>query len=65
MRFEDARMIAEIRLYSITLSLQNNSQRIQNCEGDYEEITNWKKDCAHLFSKFNPKKKKKITSFCN
>jgi hypothetical protein len=49
-RFEDARVVAEIRLYSITLSLQNNGQRIQNCGADYEEITNWKKDCAHLFT---------------
>jgi hypothetical protein len=48
-RVEDARMVAEIQLYSITLSVQSNSQRIQNDEAEFEEITQWKKEWSYLF----------------
>ncbi|KAL1857376.1 hypothetical protein Plec18170_003500 [Paecilomyces lecythidis] len=43
-------MVAEIQLYTITLSLQNNNQRMQRGEVDYEEIERWKSDWVHLFT---------------
>ncbi|KAL1999876.1 hypothetical protein VTN02DRAFT_3858 [Thermoascus thermophilus] len=49
-RFDDGRMVAEIQLYSITLSLQNNNQRMQRGDTEYEEIAQWKTDWAHLFT---------------
>lgn len=49
--FDDGRIVAEIQLYSITLSLQNNNQRMQRGDIEYEEITRWKEEWAHLFSR--------------
>jgi hypothetical protein len=50
-RFEDARMVAEIQLYSQTLVLQGNYQRIQNVEVEYDELSRWKRNWAHILGK--------------
>ncbi|PYH96807.1 hypothetical protein BO71DRAFT_160889 [Aspergillus ellipticus CBS 707.79] len=47
---EDAKVVAEIQLYLITLRLQNNSNRMRLAEIEYEEIGRWKAEWAHLFS---------------
>lgn len=50
-RFDDGKMVAEIQLYAVTLTLQNNNQRMQRGEIEYDEIERWKADWVHLFSK--------------
>ncbi|KAI2995261.1 transcriptional regulator family: Fungal Specific TF [Aspergillus niger] len=47
---EDARVVAEIQLYLMTLRLQSNSSRMRLADLDYEEIERWKREWAHLFS---------------
>ncbi|KAJ9221994.1 transcriptional regulator family: Fungal Specific TF [Paecilomyces variotii] len=49
-RFDDGKMVAEIQLYTVTLTLQNNNQRMQRGEIEYDEIERWKADWVHLFT---------------
>lgn len=44
-------MVAEIQLYSQTLVLQGNYQRIQNVEVEYDELSRWKRNWAHILGK--------------
>ncbi|PYI03370.1 hypothetical protein BO78DRAFT_322789 [Aspergillus sclerotiicarbonarius CBS 121057] len=47
---DDAKVVAEIQLYLMTLRLQSNSNRMRLADIDYEEIERWKTEWAHLFS---------------
>ncbi|KAJ5772916.1 hypothetical protein N7457_007812 [Penicillium paradoxum] len=47
---EDGRVVAEIQLYRIALTLQHSQHRLQFAESEYEEIERWKMEWAHLLT---------------
>ncbi|RAH85641.1 transcriptional activator of proteases prtT [Aspergillus japonicus CBS 114.51] len=46
---DDAKVVAEIQLYLITLRLQSNGGRMRVADTKFEEIERWRAEWAHLF----------------
>ncbi|PYH40359.1 transcriptional activator of proteases prtT [Aspergillus saccharolyticus JOP 1030-1] len=47
---DDAKMVAEIQLYLLTLRLQSNGARMRVADTRFEELERWKAEWAHLFA---------------
>ncbi|KAH8704145.1 C6 zinc finger domain protein [Talaromyces proteolyticus] len=47
-KLDDGRIVAEIELYYLTLSLQNKHYRTQSIDIGYEELARWRQNWAHI-----------------
>ncbi|RAL16103.1 uncharacterized protein BO97DRAFT_337135 [Aspergillus homomorphus CBS 101889] len=47
---DDAKVVAEIQLYLMTLRLQSNGSRMRVADTKFEEIERWKAEWAHLLA---------------